>query len=137
MVDPDAFWAWSLATYPEIEELALRLQDEHGADVNLLLLCGFVRRTSPVALDAAESASAPWRREVLEPLRHARRAATGTAIYESLKRVELAAERVAQERMAKAIGEPQGHFDAVPFYLERLGVPEPLRSAVIKAFGQG
>jgi uncharacterized protein (TIGR02444 family) len=137
MVDPDAFWAWSLAKYPEVEPLALRLQDEHGADVNLLLLCGFLGRVAPEALDAAERAAAPWRREVLEPLRRARRAAKGSVLYESLKAVELEAERLAQRRLADAIGKPAGHFDAVPFYLDRLAVEEPLRSAVIKAFGQG
>lgn len=137
MADAEAFWAWSLAKYPEVETLALRLQDEHCADVNLLLFCAFVGRVSVESLEAAERAAAPWRREVLEPLRRARRAAKGTSLYQSLKTVELAAEKFAQERIAGAVGEAPGHFDAVPLYLDRLAVPEPLRTAAIKAFGQG
>jgi uncharacterized protein (TIGR02444 family) len=134
--EADAFWAWSLARYPAVESLALRLQDEYGADVNLLLFCAFRGRLSAAALEAADRAVGPWRREVVEPLRRARRAARGTPLHASLKAAELAAERLAQERIcAAAAGEPPGHFDAVPFYLERLGVPEPLRTAAIKAFG--
>jgi uncharacterized protein (TIGR02444 family) len=137
MADPEAFWSWSLARYPAVETLALRLQDEHAVDVNLLLFCAFAGRLSAEALDAAEGAAAPWRREVLEPLRRARRAARGTSLHESLKRAELAAEKLAQERIVHAVGEGRGHFDAVPLYLERRAVPEPLRTAAIKALGQG
>jgi uncharacterized protein (TIGR02444 family) len=137
MADAEAFWAWSLAKYPEVETLALRLQEEHGADVNILLFCAFVGRVSAETLEAAERAVAPWRREVLEPLRRARRAAKGTSLHESLKTVELAAEQLAQQRISYAAGELQGHFAAVPLYLDRLSVPEPLRTAAINAFGQG
>jgi uncharacterized protein (TIGR02444 family) len=137
MGDAAAFWAWSLAKYPTVETLALRIQDEHGGDINILLFCAFVGGVSLEALEAAESAVAPWRREVLEPLRRARRAAKGTPLYESLKTAELAAEKLAQERIADAAGEFPGHLDAVPLYLDRLAVPEPLRTAVIEAFGQG
>jgi uncharacterized protein (TIGR02444 family) len=137
MADAEAFWAWSLAKYPAVESLALRLQDEHGADVNLLLFCAFAGRVAPEALEAAERAAEPWRREVVEPLRRARRAARGTPLHAALKSAELEAERLAQLRIFEAAGGTPGPVDAVPLYLDRLAIPEPLRTMAISAFGQG
>ena len=137
MPDAEAFWAWSLAKYPAVESLVLRLQDEHGADVNLLLYCAFVGRISVEALESAERAVAPWRREVVEPLRQARRAARGTPLHAGLKTLELEAERLAQRQIAEAASGTAGEVEAVPLYLDRLAIPEPLRTMAISAFGQG
>jgi len=105
----DEFWDFSLALYgrPEVAAACLRLQDAHGLDVNLLLLCCFLARSgrgrlSAAALAAAEARIAPWRASVLTPLREARRAlktmnaAGAPALYAEVKRIELAAEREAQ-----------------------------------------
>src|SRR5258708_35868944 len=104
----DEFWAFSLALYarPGIADACLRLQDPHGLDVNLLLLCCWLARRgcrlSAADLAAAEARAAPLRARVLEPLRAARRAlktmpgSGAAALYAQLKQVELAAEREEQ-----------------------------------------
>jgi uncharacterized protein (TIGR02444 family) len=105
----DEFWAFSLALYahPQVAAACLRLQDAHGLDVNLLLLCCFLARggrgrLSAAALAAAEARAAPWRARVLAPLREARRALKtmispgAPALHAEVARIELAAEREAQ-----------------------------------------
>jgi uncharacterized protein (TIGR02444 family) len=134
MPDAAAFWNWSLATWPKVERLALELQEAHGADVNLLLFCAWAGRLSAAELDAAEEAVAAWRREVLEPLRRARRGARGTPLHRRLESAELEAERIAQERIAAAVPKPLGQNDAVALYLDRLGAPERLRAAALQGF---
>ena len=37
-ISADELWQFSLALYPKVKPACLRLQDEHGANVNLLLL---------------------------------------------------------------------------------------------------
>ena len=76
-----AFWRFSLALYgkPGVSQAAIRLQDRHGLDVNLLLLCCFVGAGGQGALTRAELAQADravrrWRQEVVQPLRAVRRA---------------------------------------------------------------
>jgi uncharacterized protein (TIGR02444 family) len=110
----DAFWSFSLAFYgrPDVSEACLALQDRHGRDVNLVLYACWVGLSGRGRLEAAELARAeavsrPWRRDVIETLRQARRAikevdrdGTLTALYEAAKAVELEAERVAQRRLA-------------------------------------
>jgi uncharacterized protein (TIGR02444 family) len=104
----DEFWAFSLDLYarPGVAEACLRLQDAHGLDVNVLLLCCWLARrgcrVSAADLAAAEARAAPLRTHVLVPLRAARRALktmplTGAAaLYAQVKAVELAVEREEQ-----------------------------------------
>jgi uncharacterized protein (TIGR02444 family) len=105
----DAFWAFSLDLYgrPGVAASCLRLQDESGLDVNMLLLCCWVARSgrgrlSKADIAAAEARVAPWRREVIEPLRAVRRGlknlpdAASLALYAELKEIELRAEREEQ-----------------------------------------
>ncbi len=110
-----AFWRFSLALYgrPGVADSCLKLQDEAGADVNLLLL-GFWR---------AEQGLAPWTaaeiaalaaaidpvNAVLRPFRQARRglkaliATTADAgdLYEQAKALELRLEQRVQARLAE------------------------------------
>lgn len=115
----EEFWAFSLALYarPEVAAACLRLQDAHGLDVNLLLLCCFLARSgrgrlSAAALAAAEARVAPWRASVLAPLREARRAlktmpsAGAPALYAEVKRIELVAEREAQRLLLASWSSP-------------------------------
>lgn len=107
----EAFWAFSLDLYahPAIAAACLRLQDELGLDVNLVLLCCWLARSGrgPLSendLAAAEARVASWRREILEPLRAARRAVKRLAgkaspLYAEMKRLELHAEREEQRRL--------------------------------------
>jgi uncharacterized protein (TIGR02444 family) len=134
MPDAAAFWTWSLAIWPRVEALALKLQEEHGADANLLLFCAWVGRLAPEELDRAEAAVSLWRDSAVLPLRRARRAAKGSPLYAALKEVELAAEKFAQEQIVAAVPQPRGEADALALYLNRMRVSGALARAVSEAF---
>jgi uncharacterized protein (TIGR02444 family) len=118
--DADAFWAFSLELYarPGVAASCLRLQDEGGFDVNLLLLCCWIARSgrgrlSEADIAAAEARAAPWRRDVIEPLRAVRRGlkklpdAASLSLYAELKQIELRAEREEQRLLlASKLGSP-------------------------------
>ncbi|MGE3296283.1 MAG: TIGR02444 family protein [Porticoccaceae bacterium] len=101
----DDFWAFSLALYsrPRVAECCLRLQDDAGANVNLLLFCCWAGRRG-MALDAQELAAAAatiedWQLRVLRPLR-ARRRTPGIAAAEKQR---LLAEELIAERHEQAL----------------------------------
>ncbi len=110
-----AFWRFSLALYgrPGVADSCLKLQDEAGADVNLLLL-GFWRAEQGLApwkaaeIEALAAAIAPVN-AVLRPFRQARRgikaliADTVDAgdLYEQAKALELRLEQRVQARLAE------------------------------------
>ena len=125
MPDAAAFWAWSLAVYrrPSVADALIRLQDAQGADVNLLLCCGWCAVTGRPPLDKATLESlieqaAPWRRRVVEPLRALRRDMKGgiagvagpdsESLRDEVKRVEIAAERIEQSIFATALPPARG-----------------------------
>ncbi len=75
------FWPFSLETYgrPGVEGACLALQDDHGLDVNCLLLCCWagaagLDRLSKSEVDAVMAVSVDWNETVVQPLRQARRA---------------------------------------------------------------
>jgi uncharacterized protein (TIGR02444 family) len=77
MTDDDVFWKFSLDVYDRAKEAALGLQDRHGLDVNLLLFCCW-RASEGYSLSQRDAraivdATRPWRENVVEPLRSARR----------------------------------------------------------------
>jgi uncharacterized protein (TIGR02444 family) len=108
----DDFWGFSLRIYarPDVPQACLALQDQGGADVNLVLFllyladCGRILDDDAVA--ALDQATRDWREQVVKPLRAVRRllkddvgafAADATAPLRSdVKRVELAAEKLQQ-----------------------------------------
>ena len=112
-----AFWQFSLRFYgrPGVPELCLALQDEHGIDVNLLFLLIFLakqgRRLSVDEIRAIDREIAPWRTNVVQPLRALRRqlkdgfplveAAANDALRSEIKRCELQAEKLQQEMMER------------------------------------
>jgi uncharacterized protein (TIGR02444 family) len=108
-----AFWAFSLALYgrPGFPEACLALQDEHGLDVNLVLWLLWVGasgrgRVTAADLARADAAAAPWRHNVIVPLRTARRALKGSpvpgaeALRTQVKAIELESERLQHENLA-------------------------------------
>jgi uncharacterized protein (TIGR02444 family) len=119
MVDAAAeFWRFSLAVYarPGVAPSCLALQDRLGLDVNLLLFCCWAaargHRLSPPEFAAALAASAPWQREIVEPLRRIRRqlnqpsalaAADAAILYDQAQQLELAAEEAEQRMLAAAV----------------------------------
>ncbi|MDB5698967.1 MAG: hypothetical protein JWN69_1771 [Alphaproteobacteria bacterium] len=109
-----AFWSYSLATYARdgIEDLCLRLQDDHGFDVNLLLICLWIAETRQMVVGSTElaglrAAIAPWMADVVEPLRRIRRRIKNPLAYQLtpevsepcrgiVKTAELEGERIVQ-----------------------------------------
>jgi uncharacterized protein (TIGR02444 family) len=125
----ESLWRFSLAVYaaPGVAPRLLMLQERHGLDVNLALLCAWLGwsgrgRVDMAIIERAERAVAGWRDEIVVPLRAARRALRGrdepagaAALREEVKRAELEAERLAQHLLVAAL--PQG------------GAPEPAPEA--------
>jgi uncharacterized protein (TIGR02444 family) len=125
------FWRFSLALYgkPGVAPACLVLQDQYGRDVNLALYCCWVGLSgrgamSPEALAAADQEIAPWRHNIVEHLRTARRAIKQQAcdgsdsLYAKAKAIELEAERLLQTRLtarapaANAAVSPQERLQA-------------------------
>ena len=111
-VEAGAFWSFSLAVYdnPAVQDECLRLQDEHGVDVNLLLFCAYLGAQHGAivpgdALRAAAEIVRPWQNLVVANLRATRRALksfaaeglqSATALRVDVKKLELEAEQVEQ-----------------------------------------
>ena len=153
-----AFWRFSLGFYaiPGVAPACLELQDEANVDVNLLLFLLFlaqegraVTRDDVARIDAS---IAPWRAEVVEPLRTIRRQlktgvgdippASSEALRTMVKKIELEAERLEQGRLeseAPNLGKP-GPVEAaaranLEAYEGHLGAfPRTPRDVVLKAF---
>jgi uncharacterized protein (TIGR02444 family) len=110
----DDLWHFSCAFYaqPGVSEALLALQDRSGLDVNLILfalwqgVCG-LRRLSRAELMAAERSAGPIRAAIVLPLRALRgklrsdRDADVQRLRERIKRLEIAAERIVQRRLAR------------------------------------
>jgi len=153
-----AFWRFSLGFYalPDVAPACLALQDEAGVDVNLLLVLLFlaeqgraVTRDDVARLDAA---IAPWRAEIVEPLRAVRRRlktgvgdvppATSEALRNMVKKIELEAERLEQGRLeneAPSLGKPAPREAAARANLAAYeahlgGLPAGPRDLILKAF---
>jgi uncharacterized protein (TIGR02444 family) len=119
---PHALWRYAVAAYarPEVREACLALQDRHGADVNLLLLCAWRAAVGAPALgteDLAACAAAvePWRRGAVERLRGVRRrleAAAVPALRAEVLAAELDAEYVEQALLMRAL-QLRGRLDAL------------------------
>lgn len=71
-------YATQLYAQPEVEQTCLTLQDQQGADVDLLLLACWLgdQRLSlnPALLQALLEVSQPWQDKILGPMRKARQA---------------------------------------------------------------
>jgi uncharacterized protein (TIGR02444 family) len=109
------FWRFSLQFYrrPAVAEACIKLQEESGADVNLLLFllwhAAQGRALSGAEIESLEQKIAPWRQQTVVPLRAIRRAlksppalveaGSAEAFRTRIKAVELEAERLQQESM--------------------------------------
>lgn len=105
----EGLWRYACDFYARegSEHLLLALQDEQGADVLLLIAACWVASRS-LALDDGEwqavvAWQTPFREQIIEPLRQARRsllAQTGrSALYDQVKAAELAAEKAQLMRL--------------------------------------
>jgi uncharacterized protein (TIGR02444 family) len=142
------FWRFSLRLYsrPKIAAACLTLQDESGADVNLLLFLLFLaehrRRVSKADIHRLDLAVHTWRDRVVKPLRELRRALkdgigdipikASETFRGQIKRLELESERIEQHALeglnVNAIGAPIGsRIEAAEANLAAYG--DDLRSA--------
>lgn len=111
--EAEQFWGWSLVIYgkPGAQALFLQTQDQHGGDVNLLLLLLWMSAQNAELTDKDFSALirvSDAARPTLEELRNSRRKAKGIADYSIAKDIELDAEKEAQKALLNALPERIG-----------------------------
>jgi uncharacterized protein (TIGR02444 family) len=158
------FWDFSLAVYgrPGVSEACLGLQDRHGLDVNLLLVCCWAgaqgRGLDPAGIARLAASVADWHRSVVQLLRGVRRwlktqttapADQAGALRITIKAKELEAERIEQQLLYEAFGglaagpTAKGGEDALAaqnlrLYLRESGVaPDAADTAALGALLQG
>lgn len=107
------FWAWAAGAYarPEVSDLCLQLQDEHGQNIPFLLWAVWVGDIPHARLAAGAALTQDWERRVVGPMRSVRRAlkpahpkiaeAAREGLREDVKACELRAERVLMEVLAE------------------------------------
>jgi uncharacterized protein (TIGR02444 family) len=115
--EDEAFWRFSLAFYerPGVADALIALQDRDGFDVNLVLFALWFGMSGrgPLggdALAAAEQVAGTLRSEIVEPLRRLRRKLRRhpdgdvQRLREGVKALEIAGEKLIQERLARLGG---------------------------------
>jgi len=120
----EALWRFSLAFYerPGVSDALVALQDHRGCDVNLMLfslwhgVSGRSRLTDK-ELVIADQIVRPIKAGIVKPLRALRRKlrsdtdADVQRLREGVKALELKAERVIQDRLARLAGPPGSDAD--------------------------
>ena len=122
--DDAALWRFSLAFYgrPGVSEALIALQDRAGCDVNLMLFALWAGASGRGRLTCEELAIAngiacPIRANIVEPLRTLRRRlkpdpdADVQHLRQGVKVLELAAEKVIQDRLGRTARPPLGDAD--------------------------
>lgn len=119
MESADPFWEFSLQLYqqPGVAEHCLALQDEYGADVNILLFCCWLGSigAGPLSMEQLQlllEQVKPWQKQAIVPLRMLRRQLKkgvsavakdrSEAIRQAIQRVEIDAERVEQSILSES-----------------------------------
>jgi uncharacterized protein (TIGR02444 family) len=124
------FWDYSWAVYHErgVARACLDLQAREGLNVNILLFCCWAGRhghsLSATQLNLLCDAVSAWEREVVKPLRAARRwlkapegladppdSSESEALRESIKDNELTAERLEQDILYRTLPLSEGRPD--------------------------
>lgn len=117
----DELWRYAEINYarPGVAAACLRLQDECGADVNLLLTAAWLASRGLVwdasAVDALIVGCAAWQSEVIAPLRSARRRfkAGQPAFYAAAQTLELSAEQVQLRYLQSELQIRSGRADGI------------------------
>lgn len=111
----EALWQYSLRLYsdPTVSAACLELQDECGADVNMLFALLFAASRglllSHSEVSGLDRECEGWRESVIEPLRRVRRLIKNDElrahcdVYQQVKKAELLAERRHQFALAAAL----------------------------------
>lgn len=149
-------WDFSLQLYrqPGVEALCLKLQDGWGADVNILLWLRWLEQEgltiNSTRLKLAQAYIAPWRTEIVEPLRRMRQHIKrhyGTldpsieASRQAIKAAELQAEQAVQARLEKLARTWLGSHRTAPVaqganlivYARALNLPDDETQAMLDA----
>ena len=155
-----SLWDFSLSHYarPGVADVCLRLQDEQGVNVNLLLWCAWLDARG-LMLDAACLHNAQkrirgWDEHYVVPLRQLRRrmkvefgmAEEGIeAVRTCIKQAELLAEKQAQLWLAdivpswndngKSSANPSADWSNVRFYLHHLSVTDLAITQLLELLG--
>ena len=122
----DGFWEFSVRTYrsPGVSDACLSLQNDYGADVNMLLFCcwlgTFGGELDRQLLARAAKFSTKWAQAVVLPIRSTRTwmkqtgctaegvpAEACMALREKIKSVELETERLQQEVLESLVSKEQ------------------------------
>jgi uncharacterized protein (TIGR02444 family) len=154
------FWRFSLGFYalPDVAPACIRLQDEGGADVNLLLFLLFVAESRSLVTEddiiKLDHMIAPWREDAVKLLRQLRRRlkegipdmppAMSETFRTQIKKLELESERLEQallerEGLRLSFAVAPTREAAAAANLEAYGAfrgglpPEPLK-IVLRAF---
>ena len=113
----DDFWGHSLKCWDNAitRQACLDIQNQHMVDINILLLLHWLdcNNQHTDELDILFQLSGDHQRRILRPLRTARKGLKGTDMYQSIKSIELEAERMEQAALIKAIDIKQGGNDLV------------------------
>lgn len=134
-----AIWEWALEAYarPGVPEACLRLQDEYGQNVSLLLWAVHAETKDAAVLTQAAEAARAWDAAALVPLRQVRRTLKAPlppvddgarlSFREEVKAVELAAERLLLETLETLVeGQAGTHaLDALLAASAAWGTPAP------------
>jgi len=115
-LDSEALWQYSLSAYTQVKDLVLKLQDDYGLNVNLLLLSGYAQ-TLGCAIDEFDMQSLvtqtkQWQTNITQPYRELRRELKTTITsqqYQAMLTVELALEREEQWRLTQCLPELPPH----------------------------
>jgi len=117
-------WDYTLKIYanPDVESALIQLQDDFGADVNILLsgfwLASEGRRESAETFKAMINSTAQWRAECIIPLRAVRRylkpleSASAQDMRERVKVLEVDAEKWMQDTLYSLLEGGQNSADA-------------------------
>lgn len=124
----EALWAFALRFYgfPGVQEACLALQDDGGADVPLAISLVFAatrgRSLEIEDIRQIEATISPWRHDVVEPLRHARRAlrvfpsSEAQHLRDKVKAAELEAERQEMALIARFLPDVASSVADIPLH---------------------
>lgn len=123
--DAGAFWQFSLALYPQFQQLLLQWQDQQQAQVNLLLFLAWRNRKPCAPWQALQQALLPTHQQFTLPIRQLRRQAnTHKALRQQLLQAELAAEQLEQLALCQCrIHTSSDGRTELQAYLQALAVP--------------
>lgn len=103
------FWNFSVKAYTQngADKILLRLQNDFGLDINLILLLLWLEQNSyfinETVFNKLLSVSNSWQTTKLRPFRKKRQQARNTPIYQALKDEELELEKQEQSALIKTL----------------------------------